>query len=99
MTPTHGTPLSPDQAAYDADQDARIRRLRAQGLALGAVLAALIVVAVARTSSRWAVGDLPTSVVDQAEADIADVRVYSDAKSAAWWEARYARGLGHYRGQ
>ena len=51
------------------------------------------------TTSRWAVGDLPTSGVDQAEADIADVRVYSDAKSAAWWEARYARGLGHYRGQ
>ena len=50
-------------------------------------------------TSRWAVGDLPTSGADQAEADIADVRVYSDAKSAAWWEARYARGLGHYRGQ
>ena len=29
MTPSHGTPTIGDQASYDADQDARIRRLRA----------------------------------------------------------------------
>lgn len=68
MTPTHGTPLSSDQAAYDADQDARIRRLRAQGLALGAVLAALIVVAVARTSRPQPAALAPSPVVHVAAA-------------------------------
>ncbi len=36
MTPTHGTPLSPDQAAYDADQDARIRAAVERVVALDA---------------------------------------------------------------
>lgn len=50
-------------------------------------------------TSRWATGDLPGGGSDQSAADTADVRVYDAAKDAAWWEARYARGLGHYRGQ
>ncbi len=50
-------------------------------------------------TSRWATGDLPGGGSDQSAADTADIRIYDAAKDAAWWEARYARGLGHYRGQ
>lgn len=57
MTPTHGTPLTGDQAAYDADQDARIRRARryanaALGLALACAVACPIVVAIPRRSEH-----------------------------------------------
>ncbi len=51
------------------------------------------------TTSRWVTGDLPGGPFDHSSSDVADVRVYDSAKSAAWWESQYARGLGAYRGQ
>jgi hypothetical protein len=56
VTPSHGTPTIGDQASYDADQDRRIRRLRAQG---AVAIACLVLVGAA---AAWRVSPRPVAL-------------------------------------
>ncbi len=47
---------------------------------------------------RWVIGDQP-GINERMDGRVADARVYTTAKDAAWWAEAYARGVGSYEGQ
>jgi hypothetical protein len=52
----------------------------------------------AGTLERWVIGDA-TGPGERLTGRLADERVYTTAKDAAWWAETYARGVGSYEGQ
>jgi len=68
------------------------------GVAVGSTAVTGGTLFTAGTLERWTLGDT-IGPGERLTGRVADARVYTTAKDAAWWAEAYARGLGHYRGQ